>query len=111
MLCVVQSYRAVPQQTTDSYVDVGAVWDKRGSRLATLVVTNSGRTNRATYQVYGSIDSATWIALASATGDLATGASAAVSVSDFWPYLKVQARSTSSGNATTVTVAGAAADA
>lgn len=81
---------------------------KVDTKTATLLVRNVG-TKTASYTIQGSIDGETWVDLTEAA-DLTEGKSKVHSITDYWPFLQVSAKSKEAGKATKLAVAMASID-
>lgn len=80
---------------------------KFNTKSATILVRNTGE-KTATYSVQGSINGKNWIDLAEAA-DLLKEKSAKHSITDYWPFLRISAKSKESGKPTTLEIDFAAA--
>lgn len=95
------------QETTDDYADLGEEWAKPYTLSTTIVVTNEGDTNDAKVKIVGSVDGVLYVDVFEET-TVEDGDSHPFVIDDYWPYLKVQIKSASAGDKTTVSAFGAA---
>lgn len=108
------TFLAEAQNTTNADADLGNVWDKRGFLRATLVVSNEGGSNGATYTLQGSLDGANWVDVPASgltinpTGNIAHNAHAVIAVGDYWPFLRIHVKDQAGGSHTSVSAVGAA---
>lgn len=99
------------QTSTNSYVDLGDVWDKTGFQIGTLQIKNTGDTNEIDYKLLGSLDGTTYdIEIVSET-TLAVESNDLIDIGylsegSYIPYVKFQIKSTVSDSHSTVEAIG-----
>lgn len=89
--------------TTDNYSTTLDAIQKQGTKTATVVVRNTGA-KAAKFKVEGSVDGTNWVDVV-AEAELASAGTAKASITDYWPFLRVNGKAKESGQQTTLQVA------
>lgn len=95
------------QETTDDYEDLGDPLYKPHYLHTTIVVTNTGDTNDAVVKVCGSVDGEVYIDIEDEQ-EVGEEESVAFTLHDYWPWVKVQIKSKSASDHTSVTAVASA---
>lgn len=97
-----QSTTWTVKTTTDAFADIGPAFRKMGSRSFTVVVRNTGGANVAKVQLMGSVDGTNYVNIGTVTTVAASTAVALPSVTDYWPWVKLQIAANVAAAQTTV---------
>lgn len=102
---VIRPTYTLPQATTtNNFADLGDPIDLRSAESGSqvlIILTNSGGTNGASYQVLGTING-TDVVTVVASANLALSTSVAVPVTGAYPTLRVQVKAQVGGSQTTI---------
>lgn len=90
------------QTTTDEYEDLGKPWDKSHLKTCTLVIENTGSTNKAKAKVLGSVDGENYDIEVAAEAEVAASGAITVKWSDYYTGVVVQIKSAEAGKHTTI---------
>lgn len=97
--------------TTDTLETVGGLtWEKRYTKSGSIVAENTGGTNTAVVKIVASpvLAGDNFLIELQGETDVAPGGSIYVAFNDYFPRIRVLAKSKTSGNATDVHVSGSA---